>query len=241
MAIADSNAPLGPQARNLAGEVFGRLTVLSFAGRCGKHLTWNCVCDCGNKTVVLSTSLTSGVTQSCGCLHKERFSRKTHGRSQSGSYVSWHHMILRCTEPNHVGYENYGGRGISVCERWMVFENFLADMGERPDGKSIDRHPDPNGNYEPGNCRWATRSEQNSSRRLRKPRKGARLYPYNGQMLSAGRLAAIANLPYHILDNRLRLGWSAERAMSTPVDLSKSHSRTYRTRHTGGETIQGFF
>jgi hypothetical protein len=82
-------------------------------------------------------------------------------------YASWRAMLSRCQNANHPSYFRYGGRGISVCERWLKFENFLADMGERPRGKTLDRYPDNNGNYEPGNCRWATPSEQSSNRRAR--------------------------------------------------------------------------
>ena len=89
------------------------------------------------------------------------------GRSRSGAYHSWKAMVRRCTRPDAKSYADYGGRGITVCERWLDFENFYADMGERPEGMSIDRYPDMDGNYEPGNARWATRSEQQRNQRRR--------------------------------------------------------------------------
>lgn len=99
----------------------------------------------------------------------------THGhtisRAPSRTYVTWSHMIQRCTNPKRPAYARYGGRGITVCDRWLKFENFLADMGERPDGKTLDRFPNNKGNYEPGNCRWATVTEQNQNRAYCKPKR----------------------------------------------------------------------
>lgn len=113
-------------------------------------------------------TLRKGTSRSCGCLQKEMASeRRTHGHSRgkhwngTPTYLSWRAMKVRCTYAKHQGWKNYGGRGIKVCDRWLnSFENFLADMKERPKGTTLDRYPDNNGNYEPGNCRWATPKQQ---------------------------------------------------------------------------------
>lgn len=160
--------------RGLTGRRFGRLVVVGRATNdCRRNTRWVCECDCGGAVVVLALNLRSGHTRSCGCLSRElAASRKPnlrHGHSSRGvlsrTYISWQSMVQRTQCPGATGYKNYGGRGIAVCDRWKdSFENFLADMGERPEGTSIDRI-DVDGNYEPGNCRWATPKQQQSNRR----------------------------------------------------------------------------
>lgn len=157
------------------GTRFGRLSVQSLFIRIGGRNHWNCLCDCGNQKVVDEYSLKNGVTRSCGCFATESKRSRfiTHGHSKKGStsttYNSWAGMIQRTTNPKYRYYYNYGGRGISVCDRWKnSFESFLKDMGECPPNKSLDRYPNNDGNYEPGNCRWATRKEQSDNRRVRK-------------------------------------------------------------------------
>ena len=149
-----------------AGQVFGRMTVLRFVPTDGRHAKWLCRCECGNEKAVMSQSLVAGLTVSCGCVGKEqrRLANTSHGESgnakRSGAYSSWANMMTRCEWGGHPSYEAYGAKGIRVCERWHAFENFRADMGDRPDGCSIDRIDGSKG-YEPGNCRWATREQQN--------------------------------------------------------------------------------
>jgi hypothetical protein len=168
---------------DLKGKRFSRLVVQARAGRTSHgNVTWLCVCDCGNVSEVAGQKLKSGHTRSCGCLVKETVaglglaSKLTHGHSSNRrhtrAYSVWHGMMSRCHNANHGAYEYYGGRGISVCQRWHRFEDFYADMGDPPDDRSIDRINNE-GNYEPGNCRWATVAEQLANRRPRRFHKKA--------------------------------------------------------------------
>lgn len=145
-----------------AGQRFGRLVVTGPAPRIDKNTRWECRCDCGNVIGCRPAHLKNGNIQSCGCLGRDRHREMltTHGRSRSALYVRWNSMLARCTHPGTNGYRHYGGRGIKVCARWYDFSNFLADMGEPPGpGYSLDRI-DNDGDYEPGNVRWATAQEQ---------------------------------------------------------------------------------
>jgi len=153
---------------SLSGLKIGRWLVLSRALDAKGRSQWNCVCDCGTHRVVASNVLQDkrNKQKSCGCWRRERIAmaNTTHGLTNSPTWSSWQSMVTRCTNPNSVGYEYWGGRGITICKRWLKFENFHADMGDRPAGKTLDRFPNKDGNYEPGNCRWATPQEQADNR-----------------------------------------------------------------------------
>lgn len=200
------------------GHKYGRLTVIEMAPkpRGARHLYWLCRCDCGNMVDIDSLHLGCGHTQSCGCLQKERASkaRTTHGAtSENGSipeYGVWLNMKARCVHKSVDSYKYYGGRGIKVCERWMKFENFLADMGRRPGPEYSIERKDSNKNYEPSNCKWADRFEQANNTSRNRP------ITHNGETLNLFQWAHKYNLDPKRLHARLAAGWIMERAL-TPV------------------------
>lgn len=166
---------------------------------------WLCTCSCGKEINTTTHQLRSGKTKSCGCLSRERVTK--HGMEGTPTYNTWAHMLSRCRNSKHKQYSDYGGRGIEVCDRWLKFENFFADMGEKPDGLSLDR-VDNDGNYEPSNCRWASDRQQVNNRRNS---------PTGRDGKSLAELAREHGLPWRRVFERVRSGWDVERALNTPI------------------------
>lgn len=155
---------------DMTGQRFGNLVCESPSNRKTSSRSWYCRCDCGGLIETTRSNLRYGNPTHCGCMKFEKYSEANkkkniiHGvaskQNRTGAYNSWLAMRQRCNNQNSNWYHRYGGRGILCCERWNSFQNFLIDMGERPNGMTLDRYPDINGNYEPGNCRWATPKQQ---------------------------------------------------------------------------------
>lgn len=160
--------------KDLSGKVFGRWVVLeevlNYKGQ-SKHRYWLCECTCGNKSKVQQGSLTSGRSKSCGCLSREILARgnnRTHGKSDTKEYRSWSLMKQRCYDKNRPDYHHYGGRGITVCNRWLEsFENFYGDMGDCPEGFQLDRQ-DNKKNFSLENCKWVCSGEKSGNRAINK-------------------------------------------------------------------------
>lgn len=153
----------------MIGKQFNNLTVIEFSHCKNSHRFWLCACNCGNQKVIREDHFRSYRIKGCGCsigLGNLKHGHCAGGRYSSLTYRAWQGMFERCYNTKCHAYNNYGGRGIKVCDRWYYFENFLEDMGEKPGSEySLDRYPNNNGNYEPENCRWATWEQQNRNKR----------------------------------------------------------------------------
>ena len=201
---------------DLTGERFGRLVVTSLSepivSPSRKSTAWNCLCDCGSTIKTTTSNLRAGNTKSCGCLKLESAPHnKSHGMSREKLYFRWVGMRQRCENRNHKGYALYGGRGIKVCERWKVFENFLTDMGEPPsDEYSIDRI-DSDGDYEPSNCRWATSAEQSRNTRRNV------LITADGKTMTITDWEKEKGVKPGVFHRRHSLGWPDHQIVNQPV------------------------
>lgn len=198
---------------DLIGQCFERLTILREAPR-NRHnqRCMVCRCVCENETTVVLASLVAGTSKSCGCLQRESASgrsptNKRHGLTGSLTHRIWNVMRARCQNPNHDAYRYYGGRGITVCERWQSFDCFLADMGECPPGYSIERSDNERG-YEPGNCSWLPMIDQWRNRRSTK------IITHNGQALSHQEWARALGVSAATITQRLKAGWTIDRVLT---------------------------
>lgn len=215
------------------GNKYGRWTVLGvgesrfYSDKTKKtsieHRMWLCLCECGTERVVSEMSLKSGKSVSCGCYNRERSSLKhtKHGEVvgdiKSVEYSVWSQLKARCNNPKNSRFAMYGGRGISVCERWNEFGNFLEDMGRRP-GKSysLDRI-DNNKGYSPDNCKWSTPHEQMTNRTI------TRFVSMNGEKVPLATLAKQHNIPANTLRFRILKGWDIDEALNKPVRYKSPH------------------
>lgn len=201
-----------PGLVDLTGQRFGRLSVIERAGAAqSRQALWLCRCDCGNTKIVQSYDLRSGNTQSCGCQRKENFTHTIHGHSKKRVYAIWKGMKSRCFNKNRKHYKDYGARGITVCVEWCSFEPFYEWAMENgySDDLSIDRI-DPNGNYEPSNCRWADGMTQGNNKTNNE------VIEYNGVKHTLSEWSVITGIKYATLYQRINtLKWTLERALET--------------------------
>lgn len=207
MTAAFSLHKTDPRFKDHTGKVFGHLTALRVSGKKGDCYAWECSCSCGKIHTVKSADLTRGNVQSCGC---QVGMKPVHGMLKSRAYGSWRAMKKRCLNPRAKMYPHYGGRGIRVCKRWMSFKNFLADMGDRPDGMTLERKK-TNRHYTPGNCRWATQAEQQANRQINA------VLEFRGEKKILHEWALSRGINEDTLRARIRRGWSVEDALTKSV------------------------
>ena len=214
-----THEPTMPKRIDLTGHRFGLLTVISRAGSdAAGRATWLCACDCGGEKVAKAAELKRGGgrgVRSCGCLQLQQ--RQAAAKAQCHAYSranwprerkTWENMIKRCTDPNDIGYANYGGRGVSVCARWLdSFQAFAEDMGRAPIGGTIDRIKNDLG-YCPENCKWSSKKEQANNRR------NNRLLTYNGKTQTVSQWADELGIPGRTLYQRLYRGLSTDRVLA---------------------------
>ena len=195
---------------DITGKRFGRWTVIGRSGSERGMAMWDCICECGAHGRIYGIHLRRGNSNSCGC---RKHDRVKHGQSRyhPAECKAWSGMLRRCENAHDKSYADYGGRGIAVCDRWHDVRLFIADMGPRPSPRhSIDRINN-DGDYEPGNCRWATDKEQMNNRRC------SRLITFGERTQSVAKWADELGVGWHVLACRLNRGWSVERTLSTPA------------------------
>ena len=199
--------------KDYTGNRYGRLVVTGFSHHDSRRKSyWNATCDCGNTKVVAGYNLGTNVN-SCGCLNREMSIARstTHGLGKPSGYVTWCNIRQRCGNPKSQFYYRYGGRGITVCDRWKKFEAFMEDMGEPPSGMTIERINNDLG-YSKENCRWASRVEQARNRST------SSFFEHNGETLTLAALAEKIGMRYDVLHSRIhQRKWDITRAINQPV------------------------
>lgn len=199
--------------QDLTGLVYGQLTVLQELPSNGKYTRWLCRCDCGKEKSIISVALRQGTTVSCGCYGRKNSSQRnsTHGMSKSPEYYIWDSMKQRCCNAKSKGFKAYGGKGISLCDEWLSFDNFFADMGNRPDDKSQIDRIDNNKGYSKENCRWVSMTENCRNKG------NNRLITYNNVTKCMSAWAEETGLKRVTIQHRLNAGWSDADAITKPL------------------------
>lgn len=197
---------------DLSGQRFGRWTVLRREPRKAANSYWLCHCDCGTERVICRVELVKGDSVSCGC-HMEGVPHPNlrHGQSSTPEYWTWQRIRDRCYNPACHKFPQYGGRGITVCDRWHIFENFLSDMGKRPTGKTSIGRIDNDGNYEPSNCQWESHLEQSKNKTT------SVLLTYKGETMNVVDWSRRLGVNIDLIASRLRKGMTPEECFETPI------------------------
>lgn len=207
------------KSRELTGQRFGKLIALSRADSVGSKARWLCRCDCGVELAIVTGSLVSGNTKSCGCYKVEAVVEKntTHGMSRTPIYRTWQSMVNRCTNENYAEYHRYGERGITVCDEWISsFENFYAHVGDKPKGMTLDRIDNDKG-YAPGNVRWASYSDQMNNKSTNNV-----LTLKDGREVTTKEASIIFGINYQTLQTRVHAGWTLRETLSPSRPLARA-------------------
>ena len=196
---------------DLTGQVFGLLMVKSAAGKnsWGRY-QWLCKCECGKEKIACTKHLRQGAIRSCGCLKLGEGKTRT-----NPTYASWQAMMTRCYSPAFIHFNCYGGRGITVCQQWHSFKNFVSDMGKRPEGLTLERIENDK-EYSPSNCKWATPKEQANNRQ------NNRHITFNGKTLTVAQWANLCGMKYSTLKERLKR-WPIEKSLTQEVQYHAKH------------------
>lgn len=191
------------------GDKFNRLTAIKFVDmRMNSQQFWLFKCECGNEKVISVNSVKIGTTKSCGCLSSELLKKRSkHGMCKTKIYKIWAVMLQRCFNQDNKGYKNYGGRGIKVCSEWLKFENFYKDMGDKPEGMTLDRKNNNLG-YCKSNCKWSNRKEQNNNKR------NNILITYKNKTQTLSQWAEELNINYNIFFYRFKSGWDIKKILT---------------------------